>query len=343
MAQSRKVRVAVDAMGGDHAPEEIVKGAVLAAQNDDVEITLIGSINILEKELAKCKFSNGLFIPCVEASEVITEDESPALAIRRKSNYSIAVAAKMVKSGEAEALVSAGPTGATAISAIQFMGMIDGMERPAIIGSLGRFASNTIVVDLGASVDCKPHQFLAFAIAGSVYAKKFLNIANPTVALLSTGPEECKGNELIRESHTILKNSGLNFIGNIEGSDVLTGKANVIVCDGFVGNVLLKFYESIGGHALEWTGRKLKRYPPLGGMVKLLFNGLFPVSKMSYESDDEGSGILWGIDGVVRIAHGTSQAPHIAHAIASARKAVKAEIVGSLKSELAEFNQGGKI
>jgi glycerol-3-phosphate acyltransferase PlsX len=343
VAQSRKVRVAVDAMGGDHAPEEIVKGAVLAAQKDDVEITLIGSINILEKELAEYKFSNGLFIPCVEASEVIAENEPPTSVIRRKPNCSVAVAAKMVKSGEVDALVSAGPTGATAISAVQFIGMLDGIERPAIIGSLGSFAPNTVVVDFGANVDCRPNQLLAFAIAGSVHAKKFLNIANPTVALLSTGAEEGKGNELVRESYTILKNSGLNFIGNIEGNEILSGKANVIVCDGFVGNVLLKFYESIGSYALEWTKRRLKKYPLSGRMAELLFHRLLPVTKMTYETEEEGGGILWGVDGVVKIAHGASQAAHIAHAIASARNAVKAEIVGSLKSELAEFNQGGKI
>jgi glycerol-3-phosphate acyltransferase PlsX len=343
MAQNGRIRVAVDAMGGDYAPEEIVKGVVLAAKEDDVEIFLVGTTNILEKELAKYKFTNGSPIHVVEASEVIKENESPVDVIRRKPNCSIAVAAKMIKSGEADALVSAGSTAAVAISAIQFMGMLDGVYRPAIVGSLGSFAPNTVMVDLGANVDCKPHQFLAFAIAGSVYAKKFLNIADPKIALLSTGSEESKGSEAVREAYSLLKNSGLNFIGNIEGSDILNGKANVIVCDGFVGNVLLKFYESIGGYAKDWTERKLKKYPPLRALARLLFNRLFPATKISRETEKNGGGILWGVGGVVKIAHGASRAPQIANAIESAKESVKAGIVDSLKSELAKFNQGGKL
>lgn len=343
MSENNRIRVAVDAMGGDNAPGEIIKGAVLAAQKGDVEIILTGPIDILERELAKYSSNNNLPIRCVEAGEAIKEGEHPALAIRHKPNYSVAVAARLIKAGEADALVSAGSTGATAVSAIQFMGTIEGMERPAIGGTLGSFASDTVLMDLGANVDCKPYQFLAFAVAGSVYARKLLNIANPTVALLSTGSEEGKGNELVRESYSLLKNSGLNFIGNIEGSDVLTGRANVIICDGFVGNVLLKFYESMGGHAQQWVKKKLRRYPPLGNLAGLLFNRLFPVTKLSYEGEEKGAGILWGIDGIVRIAHGACRAPHIAHAIESAKNAVSADIVSSLKEDLAKFNHGGKV
>jgi len=342
MAQNGRVRVAVDAMGGDYAPEEVVKGAVLAAQRDDVEIFLVGSTDILERELAKCKFSaNGSSIHIVEASEVIKENESPVDVIRQKSNCSVAVAAKMVKSGEADALVSAGSSAAAAVSAIQFMGMLDGISRPAIVGSLGSFAPGTVMVDLGANADCKPQHFLTFAIVGSVYAKKFLGISNPKIGLLNTGSEETKGSEIGREAYSLLKNSGLNFVGNIEGNDILNGKANVIVCSGFVGNVLLKFYESIAGHAKDWTTNKLKKYPPLNVLVKLLFDGLFPATKISGESEKRGGGILWGVDGVARIAHGASRAPQIANAIESAKEAVKAEVVESLKSELAKFNQGG--
>lgn len=343
MAQNGRIRVAVDAMGGDYAPEEIVKGAVLAAQKGDVELFLVGSTNILEKELAGYELTNGSSIHVVEASDVIKENESPVDVVRRKPNCSVVVAAKMVKSGEADALVSAGSSAAAAISAIQYMGMVDGVYRPAIVGSLGSFAPNTVMVDLGANVDCKPHQFLTFAVAGSVYAKKFLNIADPKVALLSTGNEENKGSEAVREAYSLLKNSGLNFIGNIEGNDILSGKANVIVCDGFVGNVILKFYEGIAGYAKDWTVRKLKKCPPLGALVKLLFNGLFPATKISSETEKRGGGILWGVNGVVRIAHGASRASQIANAIESAKEAVKAEVVESLKLELAKLNQGGKL
>ncbi|MFB0556469.1 MAG: phosphate acyltransferase PlsX [Dehalococcoidia bacterium] len=340
---SKKVRIAVDAMGGDYAPEEIIKGAVLAAQKGYVEIALVGPVDILKKEVARCNSSASLPIRCVQASDVIKEGESPALAVRRKPNCSIAVATKLVKAGEADAVVGAGSSGAVAVSAIQYLGMVEGVERPAIGGTLGSFAPNTVLMDFGANVDCKPHQFLSFAIAGSVFAKKFLNIANPTVGLLSTGTEEGKGNEVVREAYPLLKDSGLNFIGNIEGCDIFSGKANVIVCDGFVGNVILKFYESLGDHALNYMKRKLKKYPPLSGMATLLFNRLFPVTKMSYEGEEKGGGILWGVNGIVRISHGASRAPHIACAIASARKAVEADIVGCLKSELAKFQKEGKL
>jgi glycerol-3-phosphate acyltransferase PlsX len=334
----------VDAMGGDYAPEEIVKGAVLAAQKDDVEIFLVGMADLLEQELARSKFNtNGSAIHIVGAGEFIRENDSPVDVIRRKPDCSVAVAAKMVKSGEADALFSAGSSGATAISAIQYIGMVDGVYRPALVGSLGSFAPNTVMVDLGANVDCKPHQFLAFAIAGSIYAKRFLNINDPKIALLSTGSEESKGNDVVHEAYTLLKHSGLNFIGNIEGNDILSGKANVIVCDGFVGNVLLKFYESIGSHAQAWTEQKLKKHPPLRVLTRLLFKSLFPATKISSETEKQGGGILWGVDGVVKIAHGASRAPNIANAIESAKEAVKAGVVDSLKSELAKFNQGGKL
>ena len=343
MAQNGRVRVAVDAMGGDYAPEEIVKGAVLAAEKDDVQILLVGPAAILEKELAKYKLTNGSSVHVVGANEFIKENESPVDVIRRKPDCSVAVAAKMVKSGEADALFSAGSSGAAAISAIQYIGMLDGVYRPALVGSLGSFASNTVMVDLGANVDCKPHQFLVFAIAGSVYAKKFLNIADPRIALLSTGSEETKGNEAVREGYSLLRNSGLNFIGNIEGGDILNGKANVVVCDGFVGNVLLKFYESVGGQAQVWTERKLKKYPPLRALAGLLFRRLFPATRISSETEKQGGGILWGVNGVVKIAHGASRAPQIANAIESAKEAVKAGVVESMKSELAKFNQGGRL
>lgn len=340
---SKRVRIAVDGMGGDYAPGEIVKGAVYAAQKGDMEVILTGPLSILEGELAKCGVSDNLPIKCVEASEVIKEGESPALAIRHKRNSSIVIATKLVKTGEADAVVSAGSTGATAVSAIVYLGMIEGLERPAIAAPFKGLGSNVIVMDVGGNVDCKPYQFLSFAIAGSIYARKLFDIANPTVGLLSTGAEEGKGSETIREAYLLFKNSGLNFVGNVEGSDILSGRANVVVCDGLVGNVLIKFYQSLGNYAVDFIKRKLRKYPLAGRIVKLSFDRLFPIAKLAYEGEEAGGGILWGVDGVVRITHGACRAPHIAYAIASAKNSVQADVVGYLKSELAKVRAENKL
>jgi len=332
LATNQIVRIAVDAMGGDYGSGEIVKGAVLAAkENDDVNIALVGSRDIIESELAR--YNTHLAISCIEADGCITEGEHPALSIRRKPNASVSLAANLMKTGEVEAMISGGPTGATATSAILSLGLIPGIERPAVGGAFETLAPNTVIMDCGVNVDCKPHHFLSFAIMGSVYAKRLLNIANPTVALLSTGAEEGKGSQLVRESHVLLRDSGLNFIGNIEGNDILSGRANVIVCDGFTGNVILKFYESIGDYAGEWLKKRLKGFPRVGPARKLFTN--FTSLTRVIEGESIGSGLLWGVNGVVFVMHGSSKAPQVAKTIAKAKEAVKVDLVTSIKSELA--------
>ena len=333
-ATNQVVRIAVDAMGGDYGSGEIVEGAVLAAkENNDLDIALVGSRDIIESELAR--YNTHLPISCIEADGFVTEGEHPALTIRRKPNASVVVAANMVKAGEVDAMISGGPTGATAASAIRSLGLIAGIERPAIGGAFETLAPNTVLMDCGVNVDCKPHHFLAFAIMGSVYAKQLLNIANPTVALLSTGAEEGKGSELVRESYSLLRDSGLNFIGNIEGNDILSGRANVVVCDGFTGNVILKFYESIGYYAGEWLKKRLKGFPKVG-LARKLFTSFTSLTRVT-EGESIGSGLLWGIDGIVFVMHGSSKAPQVARTIAKAREAVKADLVVSIKSEIARI------
>jgi glycerol-3-phosphate acyltransferase PlsX len=332
MAETNQaVRIAVDAMGGDYAPSEIVDGAVLAAkENKDVNIALVGSRDIIESELAR--YNTHLPISCIEADGRVTEDEHPALTIRRNPNASVSVAANLVKSGEAKAMISGGPTGATAASAILSLGLIPGIERPAVGGAFETLAPKTVLMDCGVNVDCKPHHFLAFAIMGSVYTKQLLNIANPKVALLSTGAEEGKGSQLVRESYALLRDSGLNFIGNIEGNELLSGRANVIVCDGFIGNVILKFYESIGDYAGYWLKEKLTGFPKVGPARKL-FTTFTSLTKV-IEGENIGGGLLWGVNGVVFVMHGGSKAPQVAKTIAKATKAVKADLVNSIKSEM---------
>jgi glycerol-3-phosphate acyltransferase PlsX len=312
---SRRIRVAVDTMGGDYAPGDIVKGAVLAAGKGDVDIALVGPTDIVEAELAKYDAS-GLPIRCVRADEFVKEDENPALAVRRKPNASIAVATRMVKAGEADGLISAGSTGAIVSAAIQHLGMIEGIERPVIGGVIFDPAPKTVVFDLGVNIDCKPYHLLTFAIIGVVFCQKLLDIANPTVGLLNIGTEESKGNQLTRESYHLLKGSGLNFIGNIEGSELMSGRANVIVCDAFVGNVVFKLIEKLG---------------------------LF---KDSPERDDKsilGGGLILGVNGIVRKIHGASRAPHVAVKIRHTKQAIEADLIGAIKSELATFIKESKV
>ncbi len=336
---SGKVRVAVDAMGGDYAPGEIVKGAAAAARAGDAEVILVGRQDVIAAELGAQGIPPDL-MRSVHAADVIIEGEPPAIAIRQKRQSSVVVGVKLIRSGDADAFVSAGSSGAVAAAAATYLGMVDGMERPTVGGGFSSFAPNIVVMDLGANVDCKPHQLLSFAIAGTVYARTIYGIANPTVGVLSTGSEEGKGNDLSKETFKLLKSSGLNFVGNIEGNDIVTGKANVIVCDGFVGNVILKFYESIGDRAKVWL---MGKHPRVKGLIGYLFDQVLPIKKLSYEGEEEGSGILWGVDGVVRIAHGACKAEHITHGINAARKAVQNDIVGSLKNEIALFRQQGKL
>lgn len=294
-------------MGGDYAPGDIIEGAVAAARRGDVEVALVGLPQVISAELAKLNHDN-LPVTSVPATEVIPEGVNPALAVRHKPNSSIAVAARMVKTGEADGLVSASPTGAVVTSAIQYLGMIPGIERPVMGGAIFDAAPKTVVFDCGVNMDCKPHHLLTFAIIGHVYCKKFMDIPEPTIGLLNIGAEEGKGNQLTKDAYQLLKKSGLNFIGNIEGNQMMSGRANVLVCDAFVGNLVFKFAESLG-----------------------LFHDSPEASGFN-----RGGGIILGVSGIVRKLHGASRAPHVAATIHQAKEAIRADFIGALKSELAK-------
>ena len=306
----RRVRIAIDAMGGDYAPQEIVQGAVAAAGRDKgVEPILVGPLDILEKELAKYD-TGGLAIRCAPADDFIKKGENPALAVRRKPNSSIAVATRMVKAGEADGLLGATDTGALIASIMRYLGMIAGVDRPVFGGALPGFAPKTAIFDLGANMDCKPQHLLNFAIIGTVYARKFMNIPHPTVALLNIGVEEGKGNQLAREAYSLLKRSRLNFIGNIEGDQIRSGLADIAICDAFVGNIVLKLIESLG---------------------------LFADSDGPGAYRDLGGGIIWGASGIVRKMHGSSRAHHVAVKINDVKQVVEIDLIGTLKSEFARI------
>jgi len=335
MTKDKKtLRIAVDAMGGDYAPVEVIKGAVSAARDPDTEIVLVGPLDIIKSELAKYDTSQ-LPIECVNADEFVKEGEPPALVLRQKRNASITVATKLVKSGDADAVVSAGPTGAVVASALTILGNAEGMERPVVGGPMLGFSPNTVIMDFGGNVDCKPYHLLSFAVVGCAYAQKLLNISNPTVALLSVGSEEGKGNELVKESWPLFKRSGLNFIGNVEGNDIVTGKANVVVCDGFVGNVMLKFLEGLGVAMAKWFKANLSGKLPDSELDKLKADLL----ARTVGADIIGGAPLLGVNGVAMIMHGRSQALQFARAIGQAKVVVDSGLVDTVNSELRRIGE----
>ncbi len=330
------IRVALDAAGGDNAPSATVRGAIKAARKSDAVILLVGPPEQLEPEIRKCGGlpSNARVVP---SDEALKEGEPATHALRRKANCSVAVAAKLVRDGEADAFVSAGSTGAASVSAIYYLGMLPGIGRPAVCVPLVGLAPRTVLIDGGANVDCKPNHMLSFGAIGTVYARRMLGVPNPTVALLSTGAEQGKGPKTLQESYELLNQSGLNFLGNIEGYDVLSGKANVIVCDGIVGNIILKFYESLGPRFTHWVKERVDGRPIVGDSRRMLCQ-ITRFTRLT-RAESTGGGLLWGVNGVVQIMHGNSTAPHFERAIGRALQAAEADVVNDLRTEFAAVQE----
>jgi len=329
MAANKPVRIALDAMGGDYSPGEVVKGAVEAARQGGIEIKLVGPEATVKAELEKNN-ADGLPITCVNAEEVILEGEPPAVVFRQKRNATIIVATKLVKAGEADAVIGAGPTGAVVTSALMILGLAPGIDRPVLGGPICGFSDNTVVLDCGGTIDSKPIHLVNFAIIGAAYAQKVLKIVNPTVAILSVGSEEGKGNELVKEATPLLKKSGLNFIGNAEGNDIVTGKANVIVCDGFMGNVIIKFCEAMGSATIDWLNNNLSGKLPESDLKKLTAE----YYTITNTFDRAGGGPMFGVNGISMVMHGRSKADHFTKAIMFAKTMVESELINSVNSEL---------
>jgi glycerol-3-phosphate acyltransferase PlsX len=316
-------------MGGDYAPAEIVKGAVLASQDLPVELILVGNPDKLNRELKKYKEKGKL--PVVAASEVIEMDEHPAQAVKQKKDASINVAVSLVKEGKADAVVSAGNTGALMAASLFKLGRIPGIERPAIATEFPLPAGKVLLLDMGANVDCKPKHLAQFAVMGSLYAKHVLHIDNPRVGLLNIGEEKEKGNELTREAWPLIKNAPVNFIGNVESKEIMKGTADVIVCDGFVGNLILKFAESLAGAVFQMLKSELSK----GILNKIGLTFLMPAllklrKKLTY--DEYGGAPLLGISGVVFKAHGRARAQAIKNALRETEDAVKGDMVGCISN-----------
>ena len=326
------MKISIDAMGGDYAPGDVVRGAVMAARESGVGIILVGQQEKIKTELAKYDTS-GLDIEIVHTDEYLVEGEQPAYALRTKRQASIAVATKMVKEGKAAAVFSAGPTGGVIAAALGILGMVEGISRPVVGGPFVAFAPKTAVIDVGGNVDVRPDQLLDFAIVGTVYAKTLMDIPDPTVAILSVGAEEGKGNDLVKNAFPLFKKSGLNFIGNVEGHDICLGKANVVVCDGFVGNVLIKFYEALGHVEARWLEQKLKGKLPDSDIQELCAS----LMKMTNAAEVAGGGPIMAVNGLAIKAHGRSKYEDIARGITGAKSLVEKDIVNVLKKELLEI------
>jgi len=306
-------RIALDAMGGDAAPAPIVEGAVQAASELKVEIILVGDQGVIEKEIGRHP-TKGLSLSVVHAPQRVEMGESPSQVVRRKRHSSIWVATELVKQGKAQAIISAGNTGATMATALFLLGPLQGIDRPAIAALLPTLTGNSIMLDVGATVDSKPIHLLQFAVMGHEYAKRIFGKSSPKIGLLSIGEEDTKGNELTKEAFKLLKSSSLNFIGNVEGRDVYAGHADVVVCDGFIGNVALKISEGLA----EAISKLLKReiaVAPLGKLGYFFLKSPFKQFRRRVDYAEYGGAPLLGVSGICIISHGRSSAKAIKNAI----------------------------
>jgi len=316
------VRIAVDAMGGDYAPQEIIKGAVTAAVEEKIKVVLVGKENVVRSELGKYDYPSE-YIEILDAPEVIEMDEHPAKAVRKKKNSSLVVATRLVKEGRAAAIVSAGNTGAQMAAALFELGRLPGIERPGIATVFPTPSGGKVLIDSGANVDCSASNLVQFAYLGSAYASQVLGIPDPRVALLNIGTEPTKGNEAVVAAFKALeKDDNINFWGNLEGRDFFTAEADVIVCDGFVGNVVLKLTEGIVTTLFSLLREEIVKNPlrKLGGaLVKPGFREIF----RKLDHTEYGGAPLLGVQGISIICHGSSRAKSIYNALRYARDAVE--------------------
>lgn len=327
--------IAVDAMGGDTAPGLVVDGALAAARHLDLGVVLVGPVSRLEAQVERHAIGiESSKVRFVEAGAVIDMVESPSAALRRKPNASIKVAAELVARGEAAALFSAGHTGATVMAAHGSFGMIAGVDRPALAATIPTKGRPAILLDVGASAECRPAHLLQFAVMGSIYARVAFGTDEPRVGLLSTGEEATKGNDLTREAHRLLKGSTVNFIGNIEARDVYSGDADVIVCDGFTGNVALKISEG-----LVDTIESLLR-EELSSTITMRVGSLLTQRAMRHfkrrvDYSEYGGAPLLGVAGITIVGHGRSSAKAVRNAVAMAYRFASGQFIQRVEREIA--------
>lgn len=334
MPPQRTIRVALDAMGGDRGPEVTVEGAVAAVRELGSTVILVGDEQVLRSHLARHDVG-GLALTVQHAPESVDMGESPMAALRKKKHSSIRIGLDLVKRGEAEAFVSAGNTGAVMATAVVVLGPLAGVERPAIAVVVPTLTHQAILLDVGANVDCKARHLLQFAIMGNVYARDILGQTQPRVGLLSIGEEEIKGNELTREAFKEMADeASLNFIGNVEGRDVFNGAADVIVCDGFTGNVALKISEGLLETMLHLLREEVKK-DLRGRLGSLLLIPAFRRFKRRIDPSEFGGAPLLGVNGVCMISHGRSTGKAIRNAIRAAEGCVSNAVIAHIREGIA--------
>lgn len=323
------MKIAVDAMGGDYAPEEVVKGAVSALEERDLEIILLGDIEKIKEELIKYKYKKDK-LSVINCKEYIETAEFPLDAIRSKRDSSIVVGTKLLKDNKADAFISAGNSGAVMAAALLELGCVPGIRRPTIAAILPSAKGKVLVLDVGANVDCKPEHLPQFALIGSKYVKYILGIKNPKIGLLNIGEEENKGNKFAQNAYEKLKNTDINFVGNIEGKDIFKGKVDVVVCDGFTGNILLKSSEGLAKLLLTTINNMIISQLPQNQEMDKLTQNFMDLVKMTDYTEHGGTPLL-GVNGLCFICHGRSKAKSFKNAILNTGKFVDAKLVEHFK------------
>src|SRR6266536_349586 len=327
--------IALDAMGSDRAPKPEIEGAIQAARRFGIPVVLVGPEETLKSELWRHPFARSLPISIAHASEVITMDDKAVQAVRAKRDSSMRVGLRLVRKGQAGAFITAGNTGAAMATAKMVLGGLPGVDRPALVAIIPTaIGTVSTLLDVGANVDCKPHNLEQFAVMGDIYFRSMFGTARPRVGLLSIGEEEGKGNELTRESFQLLKQLPLNFIGNVEGRDIYNGKVDVIVADGFVGNVALKISEGVA-NLVRYTLKETLRATITRQVGYLLSRSAFADFKKRLDHTEYGGAPLLGVKGVCFITHGSSNANAIKNAVRVAAEFAERKINNKIEKELA--------
>ncbi|HWR60220.1 MAG TPA: phosphate acyltransferase PlsX [Clostridia bacterium] len=329
------MKIAIDVMGGDNAPRAIVDGSMLALREYGVELYLVGLKNEIEKYLSEEDMKNPK-VTITEASEIINVDEAPVNAIKHKKDSSLVVGLKLVKDGTCDAFISAGSTGAFLAGSLLKVGRIKGIDRPALSPLIPTLKGSCMIIDAGANVDCKPRNLQQFAIMGSIYMEKVMGMTKPRVGLLNIGAESSKGNELTKESFELIKGENVNFIGNVEARDIISGVCDVCVCDGFAGNVLLKNTEGVAMTMFKLLKEEfMKSFKTKLGAV--LLKGSLMNIKKRFDYTEVGGAPFLGISGIMIKAHGSSDAKAVKNAIRQAKLLYDNSCIATIKNEIAKL------